>query len=227
MLGAAPVLPAAVVIDEAFGPGAEKSANEELRAYVRSVLSSEMVLVRDRITVERWRLGPTVGIVGTNEALVAVVEGALAEVNRIVAPSGVVFDRATDTEARVTFVVAPRAKWAEHAAGAEVFGLAPDGQSVVRRGGVERGGWVFVNADLPFAEARSVILRETLRLAGIPNNNPFDPESVLKGSFAGLSIDDFSEWDRKLLRFLYVVLESGEYPSEFRLAYAWYWDRLE
>lgn len=210
-----------------------------------------MLLSERRVRVTRWVGAHYVDLRGGTEEEARSLDAFLAEVNDVVAGSGVTFTRLAPgalappdfASSMITIRIAPRGEW-DSLLGANLE--AEFGVSKTTRGyawydqvdarGVAKRATLLVDPDqfVEDAEERArermrTIAHELAHVFGIRSHNPFDKESVLYAGATGQRSTAvmLSDTDRRLLRFLYLHVRPGDGPDEIRRAFYAHWDAPE
>ena len=152
------------------------------------------------------------------------------KINGLIQESGIKFLLIDDDEAKVKVVFG--APWAN---GKNYMPEIPEkiqdmegaGFAQIRFGGINRGGWSFIDSNQSTEDRRVTIVHELMHAAGVPNHNTLDPNSALyqwRGTRSTSLV--FSGSDQLVLRFLYNVLESADTEEEIRRGVFEHWDTL-
>ena len=162
-------------------------------------------------STSRWRQSPTFRVIGATAEDLNFIDGVFGEVNGLFAESSVKISRTDEPDAKVTMVFAPLSEWPQHLPDLEGIESYPDrtGITLIDFGGLDRGGWVFVDSDLTGDDRRAATIHQPAHAVGIKGHDVFDPTSVVYlARDTRSSALVLSEFDRRTLQFLYLFLDS-------------------
>lgn len=209
--------------DSAVEMQTKLDAVEEL-AVELTVLEHLLRGERDRIL--RWKGRISVNVFEATPGDKAFIEAALGEINEATSAGDATFVLSQDEESLVRIAFVPRQYWVEVLTEEEIaeYGEAKGLTKLFGDGDIDYG-IVLIDYDLPGRIRRGVILHELLHLAGVAGHDPVNPASAIKlVDEVSEVVDEFSDSDLEVVRFLYSFLRPGDGPDELHRALIAHWD---
>lgn len=155
----------------------------------------------------------------TNREILEDIRAATAEMNLVLAGSGIKLTEAAGTPPALQFTLVPAAKLAGFAGNGMSFSPGRIGHTFTfkKKDGSIRNAAIFIADNLPHGVRKYIIRHELMHAMGIPKHATYVFDSILRSNWRMSSAPrELLDFDRKIIRFVYNHLKPGFTKAQTR-----------